>query len=89
MVSFLDDPEDYATQEMVVNMDAKIKEVMEFWNRVQALDKDLCLNPLYVSKTLKQSQKGAFMEGGDVDDQDMILAQQLSMQDHQGAMRHF
>uniref|UniRef100_A0A6A7GAM0 COP9 signalosome complex subunit 3 n=1 Tax=Hirondellea gigas TaxID=1518452 RepID=A0A6A7GAM0_9CRUS len=80
MVSFLGDDEDYATQEMISNLDTNIHDIMSFWRRVQQVNEEVSLDPKYINKTLKQNQNV---------DQEMLLAQQLSLADKDTQMPMF
>lgn len=52
MVSFLDDPEDYNTNEMVRTLDAKLQTVMDISRRLNTLNNNLLLDPGHARPSL-------------------------------------
>jgi len=83
MVSFLEDPEEFDTSGQVHLLDQKIQEVIDLSGKMSAVDRDIQLNPNYITKTNPQLAGGSSDgKGGNLASQDemmMKLAMEESM----------
>jgi len=82
MISFLEDPEDYDTKEVVEKIDEKIREVMELSGKLSELERDLLVNPSYITKTNPQlfGREGGGGGGGmSADDMQLKMAMEESL----------
>eukprot|EP01083_Nonionella_stella_P065500 171698_1 len=80
MVSFLDESQDFASQSMVADLDARIRQVMHYWRKVATMDRQVSLDPSYLTTLLKVERKASeFVETEE--DGDVMMAQQLSLQE--------
>jgi COP9 signalosome complex subunit 3 len=92
MLSFLDDPEDYNTVEMVETLDAKLKAVMRLSDKLHAANRDILLDQRFIANQMQELMgsggKGPDMHGhrggmGDNDeDFQLSLALSQSMAQH-------
>jgi COP9 signalosome complex subunit 3 len=88
MLSFLDDPEDYNTVEMVETLDAKLKAVMRLSDKLHAANRDILLDQRFIQNQMSElmSGKGPDMHGhrgmDDDDDLQLKLALSQSMTHH-------
>jgi len=92
MLSFLDDPEDYNTVEMVETLDAKLKAVMRLSDKLHAANKDILLDHRFIANQMQELMggggKGPDMHGGhrggmdDEEDFQLKLALSQSMTQH-------
>lgn len=55
MLSFLDDPEDYNTVEMVEALDAKLKAIMHLGDKIHAANKDILLDQRFVGLQMQET----------------------------------
>jgi len=60
MVSFLENPEQYDTNNMLGSLDFSLQKVIDIGRRSRALDENIGANPSYVQKTL--SERGKFTD---------------------------
>lgn len=65
MLSFLDNPEDYDTMDMVQELDHKISEVMQLSEKVKQINNSILLDPNYVKVTMPNMNKGDKVQQGD------------------------
>jgi len=86
MISFLEDPEDYDTKEMVDKIDDKIQEVMSLSGKLSEVEKELVLNPSYLTKTSpallgggERGEGGGRGGMGSVDDMQLKMAMEESL----------
>jgi len=80
MLSFLDNPEDYDTMEMVHELDHKIREVMQLSEKVKEINHSILLDPNYVKVTMPSMNKGDKAQGGGLEDIALAKALEASMQ---------
>jgi len=84
MLSFLDDPEDYNTMEMVDQLDAKLKAVMKLGEKLQQVNRDILLDSRYISNQMNEywggpgGREGGMHRMGHDDDEDFALKMALS-----------
>jgi COP9 signalosome complex subunit 3 len=87
MLSFLDDPEDYNTMEMVEALDARLKAVMRLSDKLHAANKDILLDHRYISAQMQEyygpgSREGGMRRMGHDDDDDLAMALSQSLSQH-------
>jgi len=83
MISFLEDPEEYDTKEMVEKIDEKIHQAMALATKISDVERELLLNPTYLTKTNPQLLAGGREGGGgggmSADEMQMKIAMEESL----------
>jgi len=89
MLSFLDDPEDYNTMEMVAALDTRLKTVMKLGEKLHQANRDVLLDQRFIGAQMQEywgSGRGGDMHRGmghdDEDDYQLKMALSQSLAQH-------